>query len=126
MKRILLLFSAFLLLFLIACSNEDNNVTGASVAFDIIQEEDAIEEISEKIEEVPEEIHTVRLCHDTDNSINRFVAGKTFGYYDNSSRFEFEDFCTSLKYVREFYCEDENPMQGNFECEYGCEEGHCR
>ncbi|MBI2134768.1 hypothetical protein HYU09_02155 [Candidatus Woesearchaeota archaeon] len=80
-----------------------------------------------EIEKKPQEenITTVRLCHDTDKGIIRWEQGKVFGYYDNASRFEFDDYCQNFNWLWEFYCEDEEPKQRHFLCRNGCEEGHC-
>jgi hypothetical protein len=71
-------------------------------------------------------IVSVRLCKDTDNSINKFVPGSIFGYYHNASRFEFDDYCISENRVMEVYCENETGRQKSFLCRHGCVDGHCK
>ena len=88
---------------------------------------EAEEEVEEDVvEEKRENITTVRLCHDTDNGMVRWVEGKIFGFYDNATRFEFNDYCQNFNYLMEFYCEDENPKQQIFLCKNGCEDNHCQ
>ena len=123
MKKIYFLFLILIIIFIFGCSKE-NTTIGATTALTPLEE---IEEeiINEPIEEEKENITTVRLCHDTDNGIVRWVKGKIFGFYDNATRFEFEDYCQNFNYLWEFYCEEENPKQEIFLCTNGCEDDHC-
>lgn len=105
------------------CSKEEP----ATISGGAIREIESEEEIVEAAEEDEEagNITTVRLCHDTDNGIVRWVNGSVFGFYSNATRFEFNDYCMNFNYLWEFYCEDENPMQRIFLCTNGCEDNHC-
>tara|TARA_Y100000310_G_C20556336_1_gene750716 strand:+ start:757 stop:1131 length:375 start_codon:yes stop_codon:yes gene_type:complete len=117
----LTLISLFVLIF--GCSNE-SNISGAATdltSIELIEEEI----IDEPIEEEKENIITVKLCHDTDNGIVRWVKGEIFGFYDNATRFEFHDYCQNFNYLWEFYCEEEDPKQEIFLCTNGCEDDHC-
>jgi hypothetical protein len=105
----------------IGCSKEPTTdsepITAQAYKIDEIEaaEDDVIEE----------EIVTTRLCHDTDNGMVRWVNGSVFGFYDNATRFEFNDYCQNFNYLWEFYCENETPMQETFFCVNGCEDNHC-
>ncbi|MAE43173.1 hypothetical protein CMO93_05355 [Candidatus Woesearchaeota archaeon] len=123
MEKTPLLLFILLIILISGCSNE-SNITGATTALTSVE---PIEEeiIDEPIEEEKENITTVRLCHDTDNGIVRWVKGKIFGFYDNATRFEFNDYCQNFNYLWEFYCEEENPKQQIFLCTNGCEDDHC-
>ena len=60
-----------LIILISSCSNE-SNISGA--ATDLTSIEPIEEEIiHEPVEEVEENITTVRLCHDTDNGIVRWI-----------------------------------------------------
>ncbi len=78
-----------------------------------------------EIEEKRENMTTIRLCYDTDNGITRWVNGSIFGFYDNATRFEFNDYCISNNYLMEFYCENKIAMQKVFFCRHGCIDNHC-
>jgi hypothetical protein len=123
MKIIYLLFSLFLIVLICSCGKEE------------VVEEDhpqkfttwayKIDDIVEDGEEVVEEVSTIKLCHDTDNGIVKWVNGSIFGFYDNSTKYQFDDYCQNNNLLWEFYCEDEDPMQETFFCRGGCVEGHC-
>ena len=125
MRRIISFLLIFVVIFLFGCSKEEimevEKITAAVI--DEIEVED--KEVPVIVEEEKEEIVTVRLCHDTDNGIVRWVNGSIFGFYGNSTRFEFKDYCQNKNYLMEFYCEDENPKQFLFLCRNGCEDDHC-
>lgn len=103
----------------LGCSKEETteSITGAYEINEL--------EVIEDAEEEEEKIITVRLCHDTDNGIVRWVNGTVFGFYNNATRFEFNDYCQNFNYLWEFYCENETPMQRIFLCTNGCEDNHC-
>jgi len=125
MKKIIWLFLILLTFFILGCSKEE--ATGTITGAYEIKELEAIEGIVEDntVEDERENITTVRLCHDTDNGIVRWVNGSVFGFYNNATRFEFNDYCQNFNYLWEFYCENENPMQRIFLCTNGCEDNHC-
>ena len=109
------------IIFVFGCGKEEPQTTiSAEVIKEIEGERENIE-----VEEERENITTVRLCYDTDNGMVRWVNGSVFGYYDNATRFEFNDYCQNFNYLWEFYCENENPMQMIFLCTSGCEDNHC-
>jgi hypothetical protein len=122
MRKIFSLLVIFGIIFVFGCSKEEPITT---ISAGVITEIEAEEEIVEVVEEERENITTVRLCHDTDNGIVRWVEGSVFGFYSNATRFEFKDYCQNFNYLWEFYCEDENPMQRIFLCRNGCEDNHC-
>ena len=128
MKKILFLLFIFYIVFIFGCSKEEvaiekleqpGKITAYTYKIDEIELEEEI------IEEEKEQIKTVRLCHDTDNGIVRWVNGSVFGFYDNATRFEFHDYCQNSNWLWEFYCEDENPEQRHFLCRNGCQDNHC-
>ncbi|MDP7476384.1 MAG: hypothetical protein QF655_02000 [Candidatus Woesearchaeota archaeon] len=121
MQKIFSLLAIFGIIFVFGCSNEEPTTISAAV----IEEIESEEKIVEIIEEERENITTVRLCHDTDNGIVRWVNGSVFGFYNNATRFEFNDYCQNFNYLWEFYCENETPMQRIFLCTNGCENNHC-
>jgi len=125
MKNTLWLFLIPLTIFILGCSKEET--TGTITGAYEIKELEAINDIAEDkvFEEERKNITTVKLCHDTDNGIVRWVNGSVFGFYDNTTRFEFNDYCQNFNYLWEFYCENENPMQRIFLCTNGCEDNHC-
>ena len=125
MKNILWLFLILLTFFILGCSKEEatETITGAYEIKEIEDNEYIAD--NDVIDEERDNITTVRLCHDTDNGIVRWVKGKIFGFYDNATRFEFDDYCQSFNYLWEFYCEEENPKQEIFLCRNGCEDDHC-
>jgi len=122
MRKIFLLLVIFGIIFVFGCSTEEPTTT---ISAGVITEVESEEEIVEVVEEELGNITTVRLCHDTDNGIVRWVNGSVFGFYHNATRFEFNDYCQNFNYLWEFYCEDENPMQRVFLCVNGCEDNHC-
>ncbi len=121
MKRVFSLLIVLIIIFIIGCGKEDlETITGGYEIKEIeVTKEDI--EVREK-----EEIYTVRLCHDTDNGIIRWVNGSVFGFYDDATRFEFNDYCQNFNYLVEFYCEDEEPEQQIFLCRNGCVDAHCQ
>jgi|TARA_Y100000031_G_scaffold132499_1_gene153626 hypothetical protein len=121
MKKILFLFFVIFIFLISGCGKEEaaETITGAYE----IKEIEVIEQ--SEVEEEREKIITVRLCHDTDNGIVRWVNGSVFGFYNNATRFEFNDYCQNFNYLWEFYCENETPMQRIFLCTNGCEDNHC-
>jgi hypothetical protein len=121
MQKIFSLLAIFGIIFVFGCSKEEPTTISAAV----IEEIESEEKIVEIIEEERENITTVRLCHDTDNGIVRWVNGSVFGFYNNATRFEFNDYCQNFNYLWEFYCENETPMQRIFLCTNGCENNHC-
>jgi len=126
MKKILFLL-IFSFIFIYGCSESETMLTGATTALDVVEEpvEAEPEEPIEVIEEIEENIKTVKLCYDSDNGIVRWEKGKIFGFYDNATRFEFEDYCRNFNYLIEFYCEEENPKDQIFLCTNGCVDNHC-
>ncbi|MBW2977146.1 hypothetical protein KY347_06915 [Candidatus Woesearchaeota archaeon] len=124
MRKIFSLLLVLGLAIISGCKEESENedlITGAFEAGELR----IIEELEEERIEESEDVTTVRLCHDTDNGIVRWVNGSVFGFYSNATRFEFNDYCQNFNYLMEFYCEDEYPKQQIFLCRNGCEEGHC-
>lgn len=123
MKKYVILLFIFSALFIIGCNEkeeettEDNEITAQVYKVDEI--------IEEELPEPEEEIVTVKLCHDTDNSFNQWTPGRVFGYYDNAQRFEFRDECKDQTFVLEFYCENEEPKQDIYLCTNGCVDGAC-
>ncbi|MCH8004242.1 MAG: hypothetical protein IH934_06470 [Nanoarchaeota archaeon] len=126
MKNIILYLLLFSIIFIFGCG-KDETVDAESITAQVydIEEPEIIEEDVELIEEEREDIVTVRLCHDTDNGIVRWVNGSIFGYYNNSKRFEFYDYCFDNNFLIEYYCEDENPMNRSFLCTNECQDNHC-
>ena len=125
MKIIYPSFLLFLIILISGCGKEE--IKDAESITAKIYDIDEPEIIEEKVvvEEERENIVTVRLCHDTDNGIVRWVNGSIFGYYNNSERFEFHDYCFDNTFLIEYYCEDENPMNRSFLCTNGCQDNHC-
>ena len=116
------LIFAFFIVFAYGCSKEEAPLTGNIIVSTYkIEEPDAMEETREE----RENITTVRLCYDTDNGIARWINGSIFGFYDNATRFEFNDYCISNNYLMEFYCENKIAMQKVFLCKSGCTDNHC-
>ena len=118
-KIIFLMFSLFLI---IGCKEKISQDILPLITTEVINEEPT-EEVEEEI--IEDNIKTVRLCHDTDKGIIKWVKGSIFGYYDNATRFEFIDYCQNKNYLMEFYCEEENPLQKLFLCKNGCVDDHC-
>ena len=124
MKKILFLFLILLIIIIYGCGKEavteieesPGKITAWTYKIDDIKSEELEEE---------ETIETVRLCHDSDNGIVRWINGSIIGFYSNSTRYEFNDYCQNFNYLMEFYCEDENPKQKRFLCKNGCEDNHC-
>jgi len=116
MKIILLLFSLFLIILISSCGKEEIKDLEPITA--------EVYNIDEP-ENIEEEIVTVRLCHDTDNGIVRWVNGSIFGFHDNAQRFEFYDYCFDKNILVEYYCENETPQNTTFLCTNGCEDNHC-
>lgn len=117
MRQILALITIFLLIFLVGCSKEKEE---SKITAEVVKE-------SEKTEvKVEEEITTtVKICYDTDNGIIRWEKGTVMGFYNNTTRFEFEDHCYNKNYVVEYYCENEEPLETIFLCKNGCIDSHC-
>ena len=111
MKKRYLVFSIVLIILIYGCEQ-------------VIEEPEIIEE-KVVVEEEREKIVTVRLCHDTDNGIVRWVNGSTFGFYDNAERFEFDDYCFDNNFLIEYYCQNEIPQNRSFLCDNGCLDNHC-
>lgn len=130
MKRIFpLLVIITIALFLFGCGKEQSEdpspVTGEVIKIDEIIERPAVEEVQEEV--IEEEVHTVRLCHDTDNGIIRWVAGSVTGYDNKANRFEYNDFCLDKNYLVEYHCdEDEIPQNFTFLCRNGCVDNQCQ
>jgi|TARA_B100002003_G_scaffold239447_1_gene258812 hypothetical protein len=120
MRKILIL-SLFLIIFILGCSKEEA-VSEPIITADVIESAEEFEDITK---EVTNDAITVRLCHDTDNGIVRWVNGSIFGFYHNSSRFEFKDYCEDKNFLIEYHCEDENPLYRRFVCKNGCVDAHC-
>ncbi len=123
-----IIFSLLLIFFIIlssGCGKEEIKDLELITAqtYDIV--EMGIIEDYEVVEEEKEEIITVRLCHDTDNGIVRWVNGSIFGFYDNATRFEFDDYCFDNTFLIEYYCENETPQNRSFLCTNGCQDNHC-
>ena len=123
MRYILSLAMIFLFILLLGCSKEEELSSEPIITSNVvIQSKPPIEEF---IEVEVENITTVNLCHDTDNGIIRWVSGSVFGFYDNATRFEFDDHCFDDRIVIEYYCENENPRNQSFVCKSGCTDSHC-
>jgi len=125
MKIILVLFSLFLIIFILGCGKKEiveetieplDKITAQVYNIDDLVVEEEVEE---------EKIVTVRLCHDTDNGLVRWVNGSVFGFYNNAERFEFNDYCFDNNFLIEYYCENEIPQNASFLCDNGCEDNHC-
>lgn len=134
MNKSIVIISLIFVLITIGCNKDveirdADEITAAVLEVDNVEDEEPVEKIVEDgsvVEEVDEEpIVTVKLCHDTDNGIIRWVNGTTFGFYDNASRFEFKDNCENKNYLTEYYCENEDPLFRVFLCKNGCEDSHC-
>ena len=123
MKKIGYLLLILFVFFIYGCSKEEAPLTGKITAITYKVEE--IESTEDTAKEERENITTVRLCHDTDNGVVRWVNGSIFGFYSNATRFEFTDYCISNNYLMEFYCENKIAMQKVFFCRHGCINGHC-
>jgi len=126
MRIILLLLSLFLIIFILGCGKEEvteETIYPKKITAKVSNIDDV--EIPEDDEVVEEEIITVRLCHDTDNGIVRWINGSTFGFYDNAERFEFNDYCFDNNFLIEYYCENEIPQNTSFLCTNGCQDNHC-
>jgi hypothetical protein len=130
MKRGILLLIIIFAFTLIGCAKEeiikDDVGTITAWTYKADEREYDTELLINETDKGEPEIVSVRLCKDTDNSINKFVPGKVFGYYHNASRFEFEDYCLSENRVMEVYCENETGLQKSFFCKHGCIDGHCK
>jgi len=122
MKKIFSLL-VILMVFIISCNKEEPE---EPLSAQVIKEVEVQEEAEDVIEEEEETIITVKLCHDTDNGMLKWVNGSVFGFYNNAERFEFNDYCQDSNYLVEFYCEDENPEQQIFLCRNGCVDNHCQ
>ena len=121
MKRILPLIFIIFLIFIYGCGKKEivEETSGKITSQVISVEEPKIVEVIE------EDVLTVRLCHDTDNGIVRWVNGSVFGFYNNATRFEFNDYCQNKNYLWEFYCDNETPKQRRFLCRNTCVDNHC-
>ena len=113
MTKIFSLLVILGIIFIIGCNKEETTekITGAYQIEEVQTAEDVKEEA---VEEERKNTTTVRLCHDTDNGVVRWVKGSVFGFYSNATRFEFNDYCQNNNYLMEFYCEDEYPDQPSF------------
>ena len=116
MKKILALIMIFFLILLNGCGKEEKGPQ------DMITAEVVKEPEKEKIDE---NITTVKICYDTDNGIIKWVNGSIMGFYDNATRFELKDYCVNKNYLREYYCENEEPLETIFLCKNGCVDSHC-
>jgi len=126
MKQFLVLFFVLAVFLIYGCGNEKNVEENIESSEKITAQMYKIEEIEVAEEDiVEEEIYTVRLCHDTDNGILKFENGTVFGFYNDATKFEFNDDCQDNNLLWEFYCEDENPMRITFICKSGCRDNHC-
>ena len=122
MKKIAYLLLILFIFLIYGCGKEEAVLTG-NIAVSTYKVEEM--EVTEESDEERENVTTARLCHDTDNGIARWVNGSVFGFYDNATRFEFNDYCISNNYLMEFYCENEIAMQKVFLCKSGCTDSHC-
>ena len=118
MKKIFYLFLILLIIFIIGCNKEEIKAEPEITAK--VVEEIETEEIVEE-----EDIETVRLCHDTDNGIVRWINGSIFGFNNKAERFEHNDYCFDNNILVEYYCENETPQNRTFLCKNGCEDNHC-
>ena len=130
MKIILPLLSLFLIIFILGCGKEEiteETIYPKKITAKVsdIEEVEVPEEDKEIKDDVEEDIVTVKLCHDTDRGIVRWVNGSIFGFHDNAERFEYKDFCFDNNFLIEFYCENEMPQNASFLCDNGCEDNHC-
>ena len=119
MRKIFSLLAILAIIFIIGCGKEEAE---APLSAEVIKEIE-VEEDVELVEE--EEIVSVRLCHDTDNGMVKWINGTVFGYYHNAKRFEFNDYCFDKNILVEYYCEDERPQNMTFVCKNECEDNHC-
>jgi len=125
MKIIYPLFLLFLIILISSCGKEEiKDAESITAKIYDIDESEIIEEDVEVVEE-EEDIVTVRLCHDTDKGIVKWINGSIFGYYNNAERFEFNDYCFDKNILVEYYCENEMPQNRTFLCTNGCQDNHC-
>ena len=118
MKKSLFFILIFLLIVILGCSKEEVTINEPVITANVV-------ESGEDFEDITKSAQTVRLCHDTDNGIIRWVNGSIFGFYHNSSRFEFKDYCEDQNFLIEYYCENENLLYRRFICKSGCVDAHC-
>ena len=122
MRQILALITIFLLIFLVGCSKEEKEES--KITAEVVKETESEKTgVTEKDEE--EITTTVKICYDSDNGIIRWTKGTVMGFYNNATRFEFEDHCYNKNYVVEYYCENEEPLETIFLCRNGCIDSHC-
>lgn len=119
MRQILALIVIFLLIFLVGCGKEEKE---SEITAEVVKEPEP-EKAEVKVEE--EITTTVKICYDTDKGIIRWEKGTVMGFYENTTRFEFEDHCYNKNYVVEYYCENEEPLETVFLCKNGCTDSHC-
>ena len=119
MKKIFSLL-VILAIIVLGCSKGEEPAT--TISTEVIKEIE-VEEDVEVVEE--EEIVSVRLCHDTDNGMVKWINGSEFGFYHKAKRFEFNDYCFDNNILVEYYCEDERPRNMTFVCKNECEDNHC-
>ena len=128
MKNILQILLLILIAFILGCSKDaaQDQITG-DVVGDRVEIVDRVVTgpIEEEIEKEEEEVSTIRICHDTDNGIIRWVNGAISGFTDKAERFEFSDYCLDEHILVEHYCENEAAQNVSFECKNGCVNAHC-
>jgi len=126
MKKIMLLFLV-MLIFIYGCGKGEIVEEYTYPLEEITAQVHDIDEpeIIEEVKIVEKDILTVRLCHDTDNGMVRWVNGTIFGFYNNAERFEFRDYCFDNNILVEYFCENEIPQNMTFLCTNGCEDNHC-
>ena len=121
MKKIISIIIIFLFILLFSCKKDTE--PESVITAEVIKEPELIED--EIVEEIPENIEIVTICYDNDNGIVRWEKGKIMGYYNNATRFEFDDYCIDKNYLMEYYCENEEPLHQIFLCKNGCTDSHC-
>ena len=120
MKKIWYIVFILSVFLIIGCGKEDVTKNPGKITAQAINVEEP-----EIVEVVEGEVLTVRLCNDMDNGIVRWVNGSVFGFYNNATRFEFNDYCQNKNYLWEFYCDNETPKQRRFLCRNTCVDNHC-
>ncbi|MEM4259630.1 MAG: hypothetical protein QXG00_00180 [Candidatus Woesearchaeota archaeon] len=63
-------------------------------------------------------------CTDTDGGIVYNVFGMVYGQ-KNKIPFSFNDTCVNSSMLREYYCQNSNPLSNDYNCPYKCQKGSC-
>lgn len=126
MNKKLILFLTLMMIMILGCTDNDVNVDEPKNTKNLIEIPYQVEQPAIVEEKQEEKINkTIKFCHDTDKGIVRWKRGTTFGFFENTSRFEFHDICRNYNYLIEYYCENKEPKRKLFLCRNGCEDAHC-